>query len=53
MDSKLYDKNGITLDGRMDEPVWNELKTFTDFKVSKAFGGYVHPVHTEFKVLPC
>ena len=50
---KLYDKNCITLDGRMDEPVWDELKVFTEFKVSKALGGYVHPVQTEFKILPC
>ena len=53
MDSKLFDKNCITLDGRMDEPVWDEAKVFTDFKVSKALGGYVHPVQTEFKILPC
>lgn len=50
---KLYDKNCITLDGRMDEAVWEDAKVYTDFKVSKAKGGTVHPVQTEFKILPC
>ena len=31
---KLYDKNCITLDGRMDEPVWEELAEQAAKKVS-------------------
>ena len=50
---KLYDKNCITLDGRMDEPVWESAKVYTDFKYNKIKGGHVAPVQTEFKILPC
>ena len=50
---KLYDKNCITLDGRMDEPVWEELEAHTGFRRSKIKGGQIAPVQTEFKVLPC
>ena len=50
---KLYDKNCITLDGRMDEPVWDELEVHTGFRRSKIRGGALAPAQTEFKILPC
>lgn len=50
---KLYDKSCITLDGRMDEPVWESLQAYTGFRHSKIKGGTLAPVQTEFKVLPC
>ena len=53
MDTKLFDKNCITLDGRMDEPVWNEVKEYTDFKNKKVSGGNLASVQTFFKILPC
>jgi hypothetical protein len=53
MDSKLFSKDCITLDGRMDEPVWEEVKTYTDFKYNKVQGGAVADVQTFFKIIPC
>lgn len=53
MGNKIYSKDCITLDGRMDEPVWEELEAHTGFRRSKIKGGAIAPVQTEFKVLPC
>lgn len=53
MDTKLFDKNCITLDGCMDEPVWNEVKEYTDFQKKKVNGGGLAPVQTSFKIIPC
>ena len=35
MEKKLFDSNCITLDGKMDEPVWNEVAEYTDFRFFK------------------
>ena len=53
MEKKLFDKNCITLDGCMDEPVWDAVKTYTDFKYNKTIGGQVAKVQTSFKIIPC
>ncbi len=36
---KIYDANLITLDGRMDEPVWQELPEYGDFRRMGSQGG--------------
>ena len=53
MKTKLFDKNLITLDGRMDEPVWQEVKEHTNFKHKIINGGHRAQVQTSFKILPC
>ncbi len=53
MENKLFEKDCITLDGRMDEPVWESVKTYTDFKYNKISGGQVAEVQTFFKMIPC
>ena len=50
---KLYDKNLITLDGKLDEPVWAELKTYSGFKGPLQEGGIPETAKTSFKILPC
>ena len=52
MEHKRY-CNEITLDGRMDEPVWEQVQTYTDFKYKKVSGGRLAPVQTLFKIIPC
>ena len=32
MEKKLYNKDCITLDGRLDEQVWESVETYTGFK---------------------
>jgi len=53
MDIKLFDKNCITLDGRMDEPVWETVPAYTGF--SKLGSGVEIPAESQtfFKFLPC
>ncbi len=51
--NKLYDKNSITLDGRLDEPVWQTATEFTNFRDTTATGGQLAKVQTSFKILPC
>ena len=53
METKLFDNTCITLDGRMDEPVWDEVKEYTDFKKKKVNGGGLAEVQTSFKIIPC
>ena len=31
LDNKLFEKGCVTVDGRRDEPVWQEAKAFTGF----------------------
>ena len=50
MEHKRY-CNEITLDGRMDEPVWSQVKEYTDFKRKKVSGGGLAAVQTSFKIL--
>ena len=51
METKLYSKDCITLDGRMDEQVWNSVKEYTGFKMKKSSGGQVAQVQT-FRLAP-
>lgn len=53
MDTKLFDKNLITLDGRMDEPVWDSVPEQTGFYLLKTQRVQQAPVQTSFKVIPC
>ncbi len=50
---KLYTKGCITLDGRMDEPVWDEAQEFTGFRSLKNVDGSLVSEQTSFKILPC
>lgn len=53
MEKKLYNKNGIVLDGRMDEAAWASVQEYTDFKLLKKAGGQLADKQTIFKILPC
>ena len=53
METKLYDKNCITLDGKLDEPVWETAKAYSGLHKLKASGGGLAPVDAIFRILPC
>ena len=53
MEQKLYDSKLITLDGRLDEPVWDAAEEHTGFKTFKAQGSKPAFLDTSFKILPC
>ena len=53
MENKLFDSNCITLDGKMDEAVWNEVETHGDFRYFQSHGGQLQEVKTFFKIIPC
>lgn len=53
MEVKLYDKNMITLDGRLDEPAWETAEAYSGFQKLKAGGGGPAPVDAIFRILPC
>ena len=46
-------KYGIVLDGRMDEPVWETVPTYTDFHFLQTAGGEIQEPASFFKILPC
>ena len=50
---KIYDAKLITLDGRMDEPIWQEVPEYGDFKRIGCEGGNPSEEQTVFKILPC
>lgn len=50
---KMYDADCITLDGRMDEAVWDEVPTYTDFMHLQGDGGQLQKEKTYFKIIPC
>ena len=53
LDSKLFEAGCVTIDGRLDEPVWQEAKEFTGFTTPEASGGKLVEKQTTFKILPC
>ena len=53
METKLYDKNAITLDGRLDEAVWASAEEHTGFFRPALAGGAPVPVKSAFRILPC
>ncbi len=53
METKLYDKNCITLDGKLDEAVWQTAEAHTGFKALKSRGGAPEEAQTTFYILPC
>jgi len=53
MDTKMFDKNLITLDGRMNEPVWDSVPEQTGFYLLKSRLKNQASVQTSFKILPC
>ena len=50
---KEMNKFGIILDGRMDEPVWDTVPTYTDFRFLATAGGELQEPKSYFKILPC
>ena len=46
-------KYGIVLDGNMDEPIWQTVPEYSDFKQVKTKGGGPLDVDTFFRILPC
>lgn len=50
---KIYDASLITLDGRMDEPVWQELTEYGNFRRLGREGGAPSNEQTSFKILRC
>ena len=53
MSNKIFRDNCITLDGRMDEAVWNEVPAYTGFTTRKVAGGEPVKDQTFVKILPC
>ena len=53
MDMKIFDKNCITLDGRMDEPVWETVPSYTGFSKLGSGAEVPEDSQTFFKFLPC
>ena len=53
MCSKMYPNHCITLDGRLDEAVWNEVPEGTGFTTRKILGGEQVKDQTFVKILPC
>jgi len=53
MEKKFYSKDCITLDGRMDEPVWETAEEYTGFRRLSARSKAPVAAQTVFKVLPC
>ena len=51
--NKLFEKGCVTVDGRMDEPVWAEAEEFTGFRRPEAQGAVLADRQTSFKILPC
>ena len=51
--NKLYKKGCVTIDGRMDEPVWAEAEEFAGFRRPEAQGAVPADRQTSFKILPC
>ena len=53
MTKKFFPDDCITLDGRMDEAVWNEVPEYTGFTTMKKLGGNLVNDQTFVKILPC
>lgn len=53
MSKKVFADHCITLDGRMDEAVWNEVPEYTGFTTRKIIGGELVEDQTFVKILPC
>jgi len=51
--AEMYNKNCITVDGRMDEPVWEKAKEYTGFRRPKSQGGEMVPAQTFVKFVFC
>ena len=53
LNKKIYPKDCITLDGKMDEAVWAEAQEFTDFRGLETHGSVMPKWQTYFKILTC
>ena len=53
MESKFFPKDCITLDGRMDEPVWASVQEHTGFKRLGTANEVPAERQTFFKIIPC
>lgn len=50
---KMFPKNCIALDGRLDEAVWDEVAAGTGFTTRKILGGEEVKDQTIVKIIPC
>ncbi|MBQ3491434.1 MAG: hypothetical protein IJA74_02660, partial [Oscillospiraceae bacterium] len=53
MRQKIFPDNCIVLDGRMDEPVWNEVPEVTGFTRMLINGGGLVEDQTFVRIIPC
>jgi len=53
METKLYEKNCITIDGKLDEPVWESVQAHSGFKALKCKGGTPAAADAVFRIIPC
>ena len=53
MDTKIFDNNCITLDGKMDEAVWESVPVYTGFRVLRTRDNRLAPAQTFFRIVPC
>ncbi|MBQ7768391.1 MAG: hypothetical protein IJ403_05880 [Oscillospiraceae bacterium] len=53
METKLYEKNCVTVDGKLDEAAWESAKVYSGFRKLRSGGGGPAPVDAEFRILPC
>ena len=51
MEKKIYCKDSITLDGKLDEAVWQEVEEYTGF--TRLTSKELAQEQTYFKILPC
>lgn len=53
MENKVYNKDCITLDGRLDEPAWESAKAYTGFQRLGTRNAVADELQTFFRILPC
>ena len=53
MDTKIFDNNSITLDGKMDEAIWESVPVHTGFRVLRTRDNRLAPAQTCFRIVPC
>lgn len=53
MENKLFAHDCITLDGRMDEAVWDQVPAHTGFKILGKTDLLPDELQTFFKIIPC
>ena len=51
MEQKLFSKDCVALDGRLDEPVWESVEAHTGFKALGKADAVVEELQTFFKII--